>query len=123
MNDLDIVDIGTWIYENKDNIFSFMVYRRLPSSINDFEFTNNHVEKAKITNAIEIPNDVLLEFTIIDINPRKGIVETGAKEYHRLSDVNIFLLDMDNESVELLEDDYDGYIADEMHGRKMLEDV
>lgn len=87
---MDCTNIGTFVLDNSDYIYKVSVKR--------FIFTPHEQEKkysdesiywdtfdAKITNVIEIPNDILIEFNRVD----EYYEPMGVYDYYKLSDVQL----------------------------------
>lgn len=105
---LDCTNIGTWIHDSQEGqIFRYCVYKKVWTPYeqdkkfsDESQFENGGYWKyAIITNVIEIPNDVLLEFEEVeredyDCGPFKPI---GCKSYYKLSDICLEKCDEDNE--------------------------
>lgn len=90
-----------FIKTNKNDIYRFWVYKKVwtPYEIeNKFkdqgEFEEDTCEFGKITNVIELPDDVLLEISILD--QEDDLKEYGCKQYHKLSSISLCKYEYDN---------------------------
>lgn len=112
---LDCTNIGTWLFDSQEGqIFRYCVYKKVYTPYeqdkkfsDETEFENGgYWNYAYITNVIEIPNDLLIEFEELyqdeECTPFKPI---GHKSYRRLSDISLQKYDIDNENYEEKEED------------------
>ena len=114
--DYGITDIGTWLEDNKRKIFRYNVYKKVwtpkemeSKYIDESIFEDGgYTRTAYITNAIEIPNDVILELDEVtedwDENNVTFTKRLGTKNYYKLSDICLCINDSDNELPEDNED-------------------
>ena len=105
MQDLEITNIGTWLHDEGDYIYRFLVYKKVwtPYEL-DKKFSDEseyeesgYYNFAKIVNIIEIPNDILIEFEIFYPNDEEIYESSGRHEFHKLSDIKLIRYDSDNE--------------------------
>ena len=96
--------ITEFLEDNKDTIIRFLTYNKFniwtPEQISnkycdESVYLDTHYQFAKITNAINIPNnDVILELEIVDEN---DFTSYNRKEYRLLSDIELSKLKCDQE--------------------------
>lgn len=100
---LDITNIGTWIMDDKETVYR--VYTK-KWTYTPFEQDKKYSDESeyyddgypiicRITNAIEVPNDVLLELTELN-GEEEGNNDIGRKVYRLLSEIHIVCYDCDN---------------------------
>lgn len=114
LSNLDCTNIGTWVHDNDDTIYRFLVYRKMftPKEMkecysDESEFADTYYKTCKITNVIEVPNDVLLELLIMSNDGIDEMHDLNMYEYHKLSDIKLFRFDVDNKPCEYMEEDYE----------------
>lgn len=105
MQDLEITNIGTWSRDLEGQVFRYLTYKKnwTPyemdkkySDESEFE-EGGYYRFAYITNVIEIPGDVLIEFTELSQGDFEGQFEdAGFKQYRRLSEIKLERFDIDN---------------------------
>ena len=107
--ELDCTNIGTWILNHEEGqIFRYLVYKKVytPHEIkeaysDETEFENGgYIRYARITNVIETVNDVLLELDELVMNDDYEFEPAGYKTYRKLSDIQLYKYDEDNEDNE-----------------------
>ena len=95
-------NITTFIEENKDTVFRFLTYNKhniwTPEQVankycDESVYLDTHYEFAKITDAIGIPGDIILEFEIVDEN---DYTSYNRKEYRLLGDIELSMFEVDN---------------------------
>jgi len=103
--------ITTFINENKDTVFRFLTYNKHniwtpEQSFNRYTdesvYLDTHYEFAKITDAIDTPDGLMLELTLVDSDD--PIVNRGRKEYKLLNDIELSYFDIDNQEEMPFED-------------------
>ena len=96
-------NITTFIEDNKDTIFRFLTYNKFniwtPEQVDnkycdENVYLDTHYEFAKITDAIDTPDGIMLELTLVD--PDDPIVNRGHKEYKLLNDIELSRFECDN---------------------------
>ena len=104
-------NITEFIEKNKDIIFRFLVYNKhniwTPEQVSheycdESVYLDTHCEFAKITDAINTPDGLMLELTLAD--PDDPIVNRGHKEYRLLNDIELSYFDIDNQEEMPFED-------------------
>ena len=106
--ELDITNIGTWVHDLSDKIFRFLIYKKVytPYEQNqkfsdESEYENGGYYKfGFITNAIEIPNDVLLEINEVTEVDEGSFEYLDKKIYVRLSEIRLEYYESDNKKEE-----------------------
>ena len=58
-------------------------------------YLDDHFEFAQITDAIDTPDGLMLELTLVD--PDDMLVNRGHKEYKLLKDIELSVFDIDNQ--------------------------
>lgn len=105
--ELDITNIGTWIHDLDEEIFRFLTYKKVWTPYeNEHKFSDESEYEeggcwkfGKIINAIEIPNDVLLEIReYVQYEEFTSFQDTGRTLYKRLSEIRLEKFDIDNEN-------------------------
>ena len=103
INNLDCTNIGTWVRDNEDVIYRFLVYKRMftPKEMkecysDESVYEDDYYKCCKITDVIEVPNDVLLELLIMSNDGIDDIHSLNTYEYHKLSDIKLSRFDADN---------------------------
>lgn len=108
MQELDITNIGTWVHDMSgcNKIFRFLVYKKVYTPYeqenkfsDESEYENGGYWKfGLITNAIEIPNDVLLEIEeMTQYDEFKPFEPLNRKVYFKLSDIRLEYWEDDNQ--------------------------
>jgi len=95
-----ITDMETWLIDNDDRIFRYLVYRRMftpyeqqRAFVDESQFESNHYTLAKIEEAIDLGNgDWLLGLRMIIDDEECSFIN-----YHRLSDIRLEFVDDVNE--------------------------
>ena len=94
-----------FLEENKDTIFRFLTYNKFniytPEQVankycDESIYVDDHYEFAKITDAWDTPNGVLLELSLID---ESNMTTYGRKDYKLLNDIELSKFDIDNRPV------------------------
>ena len=79
-----ITDLGTFITDFGDAIYDLWIYNK---NFTGFEgspvYLNNEPLKVLITNAVAVPGDVLIEFTVLNSE-----YDEEKRSYYRLSEVH-----------------------------------
>ena len=72
INNLHFTNIGTWVHDNEDVVYRFLVYKRMFTTKEMKEcysaesvYEDDYYKCCKITDVIEVPNDVLLELLLV----------------------------------------------------------
>ena len=95
-------DITQFLQENRDTIFRYLVYNKFniwtPEQIekkycDESVYLDTHYEFAKITDAIETPNGLMLELDIYDPDDRERL---HRKDYKMIDDITLERFDIDN---------------------------
>lgn len=93
MTNLDITNIGTWVQDNKETVYRLWVkkhiftpYEQDKRFVDQSIYNDSYAEFVRITNAIEIPNDVLLEVELLEGKDSHNSM--GIKHYYKLSDIH-----------------------------------
>ena len=103
-----ITDIGTWWNdEAKNKVFRYLTYKKVYTPYEqDKKFVDESMFEddyhfGVISNIVEIPNDVLIEFEdgYFDWKISNIFQFTGMKSYKKLSDISLEQYDKDNEDI------------------------
>lgn len=104
MKTFGITDIGTWIQDNKDQVYRILTYRKVwtPYEI-DKKYSDESIFEegeyylfARITNAIEVPEGTLLELTEV-VQGDDGIwIDNHFTHYKLLSSIKLEKTGFDN---------------------------
>ena len=95
-------NITEFLEDNKDTIFRFLTYNKhniwTPEQIaheycDESVFLDTHYQFAKITDAITVPGNIMLEFEIVDEN---DYTSYNRKEYRLLTDIELSMFEVDN---------------------------
>lgn len=102
---LDCTNIGTWVHDLQEGqIFRYCVYKKVFTPYEqDKKFSDEPIFEdggywnyAYITNVIEIPNDILIEFD--ELYEEDGDFKSRCfKTYRKLSDIQLVKYEKDNE--------------------------
>ena len=104
-------NITDFLKENKDTIFRYLVLNKYniwtpeqqeKKYCDESIYTNIHYEFAKITDAINTPDGLLLELTQVD--PDNPVTKYHI-EYKLLKDIELSKFDVDNQKEELFDDE------------------
>ena len=102
--------ITTFIEENKDTVFRFLTYNKYniwtPEQVShkycdESVYLDTHYQFAKLTDAVSIPGNVLLELEIVD---EDDYTSYNRKEYRLLSDIELSMFEVDNKEEMPFED-------------------
>lgn len=97
-------NITEFLEENKDTIFRYLTFNKFniwtPEQVSkkycdESVYLDTHYEFAKITDAIDTPNGLMLELTLVD--PDDMLVNRGDKEYKLLNDIELSVFNIDNQ--------------------------
>lgn len=95
MQELDITNIGTFLMDNRDYVYRLWVYRRMytpfekkQKSESATQYESSIAKLVRITNAIEIVGDILLEFEEV-FDDSEFEVDGKYYSYYRLSDIHL----------------------------------
>lgn len=98
-------NITEFLEENKDTIFRYLTFNKFgiwtPKQMtekycDESVYLDTHYEFAKITNAIDTPNGLMLEFDIVD---DCDFEPYGHKEYKLLNDISLEVFKCDNDEM------------------------
>ena len=92
-------DMETWVHDNSDRIFGFLVYKKLftpyeqeEKFIDESQFEDDHYTCARIHEAIDLGHgEWLIGFQIVDDDQDEDA--DVQIEYHRTSDIRLFSFD------------------------------
>ena len=96
-------NITEFLEENKDTIFRYITFNKFSiwtpeqmskKYVDESVYLDTHYEFAKITDAIDTPNGLMLEFDIVD---DYDFEPYGHKEYKLLNDIELSVFDIDNQ--------------------------
>lgn len=95
--------ITEFLEDNKDTIFRFVTYNKFniwtPEQVankycDEGIYLDTHYQFAKITNAINTPNGLMLELDLVD---EYDFEPYGHKEYKLLNDISLEVFRVDND--------------------------
>jgi len=104
-------NITEFLTEHKDTVFRFLTYnvhsiwtpnQQFNKYIDDSIYTDTHYSFAKITDAIDTPDGVLLELDMVD---EDDFISYNRKEYRLLGDIELSMFECDNQEELPFEDE------------------
>ena len=104
MKTFGITDLGTWLQDNRGQVFRILTYRKIWTPYEqDKKYSDESIYEegdyylfAYITNAIEVPEGTLLELSEV-VQNEDGTWDYDHKKYYKLlKDIRLELVDFDN---------------------------
>ena len=98
-------NITEFLEDNKDTIFRFLTYNKFniwtPEQVehkycDESVYLDTHYQFAKITNAISVPGNIILELEIVDEDDHTSY---NRKEYRLLGDIELAKFKCDQEEM------------------------